>query len=146
MIYAGLMDPAVPPAATIDYYDRLVAASGGPEPAATFARLFLLPGMGHCLGGPGATDIGQPFASDVPADRAGDALMTLVAWTEGGPAPAALLARKPAGTGTPAQERPVCAYPALPAYRGGDTARRTSFACTERPRGTDQAPATRYLN
>ncbi len=34
----------------------------------------------------------------------------------------------------------------LNAYRGGDTARRTSFACTERPRGTDQAPATRYIN
>jgi feruloyl esterase len=145
MIYSGLADPGVPFADVIQYYDRAVtdsAATGGQD----FARLFLVPGMGHCLGGPGVTEIGQPFSSQVPADREGDALMTLVAWTEGGAPPNQLIARKPAGDGAPAQERPICAYPAFPEYRRGDPAKRTSFVCAEHVRGTDQAPAARYLN
>jgi feruloyl esterase len=73
--------------------------------------------------------------------------MSLVAWTEGGNAPAMLVARRPAADdGEPAQERPVCAYPSLPEYRGGDTTKRESFVCTEHARGTDQSPAPRYLN
>jgi feruloyl esterase len=57
-----------------------------------------------------------------------------------------LVARKPANNGEPAQERPVCAYPALPEYRGGDSTKRASFACIDHARGTDQPPAARYLN
>jgi feruloyl esterase len=146
MIYTGLADPAVPYAEVIDYYDRLSATTGDPAKTAEFARLFLVPGMGHCFGGPGVTDIGQPFTSDVPPARKNDALMTLVAWTEGGTAPDLLIARSPAGDGKPASERPVCAYPALPEYRGGDAAKRTSFVCTPQARGSGQPPSPRYLN
>lgn len=146
MIYTGLADPAVPFAEVVNYYDRVVASSGGAEAASTFARLFLVPGMGHCFGGPGVTDFGQPLTSAVPPAVQNDALMTLVTWTEGGKAPDMLVARTPAGEGQTAQERPVCAYPALPEYRGGDATKRTSFACTARPSGTDQVPARRYLN
>jgi feruloyl esterase len=146
MLYTGLADPAVPFAEVVDYYERVSANAGEPNAARAFARLFLVPGMGHCLGGPGVTDIGQPFASEVPAAPENDALMTLVAWTEGGEAPAMLVARKPANNGEPAQERPVCAYPALPEYRGGDSMKRASFACIDHARGTDQPPAARYLN
>ncbi|MDB5929806.1 MAG: prolyl oligopeptidase family protein, partial [Polaromonas sp.] len=146
MVYTGLSDPAVPFAEVIHYYDRVVASTGTAKAAADFARLFLVPGMGHCFSGPGVTNFGQPFTSDVPPAVQNDALMTLVAWTESGQAPAMLIARKPAGDGHPAQERPVCAYPALPEYRGGEATKRTSFACTDRARGTEQAPAPRYLN
>jgi feruloyl esterase len=145
LVYTGLSDPAVPFAEVLHYYDRVVASAGSAEAAGDFARLFLVPGMGHCFGGPGVTDIGQPFTSDVPSARESDALMALVAWTEGGGAPDMLVARKSAIDGQPAQERPVCAYPALPEYRGGDATKRASFACTERPRGTGQSPAARYL-
>jgi feruloyl esterase len=102
--------------------------------------------MGHCLGGPGVTDIGQPFASNVPPAVANDVLMMLVAWTEGGTAPDMIVARKPADDGKPAQERPICAYPAPPEYRGGDAAKHKSFTCAAHARGTDQPPAPRYLN
>jgi feruloyl esterase len=146
LIYSGLADPAVPAAEVIAYYDRLVASGGDPKAAAASARLFLVPGMGHCFGGPGVTDIGQPFTSDVPPAPQNDALMTLVAWTEGAPAPDMLVAQKPADKQAPAQERPVCAYPALPEYRGGDVTKRTSFVCTPHARGTDKPPAGRYLN
>jgi len=145
LVYTGLSDPAVPFAEVVHYLDRVVASTGSAEATADFARLFLVPGMGHCFGGPGVTDIGQPFTSDVPPAVENDALMTLVAWTEGGVAPDILVARKSALDGQPAQERPVCAYPALPAFRGGDATKRASFACTDRPRGTGQSPAPRYL-
>ncbi len=146
MLYTGLADPAVPYSEVIDYYDRLSATTGDSARTAAFARLFLVPGMGHCFGGPGVTSMGQPFESTVPPARENDALMTLVAWTEGGAAPDVLFARKPAGQGAPAQERPVCAYPALPEYCGGDVADRASYACTLRARGSGQPPSPRYLN
>lgn len=61
ILYTGLADPAVPYEEVVDYYDRLAAAQGGVDAARAFARLFLAPGMGHCFGGPGASDFGQPF-------------------------------------------------------------------------------------
>jgi feruloyl esterase len=146
LIYTGLSDPAVPFAEVVNYYDRVAASSGSAKAAADFARLFLVPGMGHCFGGPGASDIGQPFTSDVPPSVESDALRTLVAWTEGGKTPSMLIARRAARGGERAQERPVCAYPALPMYRGGDPTKRQSFVCTAAAGEIDQPPAPRYLN
>jgi feruloyl esterase len=145
MLYSGLADAGVPFDDPVNYYERVVAASGR-DAATSFARLFLIPGMGHCIGGPGITDIGQPFSSEVPPSRDGDALMALVAWTEGGAPPSELIARKPADDRQPAQERPVCAYPSLPEYRRGNPALRSSYQCTDHGRGGIQVPAPRYLN
>jgi feruloyl esterase len=144
MLYSGLADPAVPFAEVANYYDRVSASAGRSD--AQFARLFLVPGMGHCFGGPGVTDIGQPFTSTVPPAQESDALMALVAWTEGTEPPAVLIARAPARDGQPARERPICAYPALPEYREGDASKRSGFACVPHARGADQRPAGRYLN
>jgi feruloyl esterase len=146
LLYTGLSDPAVPFAEVVNYYDRVVASTGNGTGEGDFTRLFLVPGMGHCMGGPGVTDIGQPFSSQVPPAVHNDALMTLVEWTEGGKAPSALIARQPAENGSPAKERPVCAYPALPEFRGGDSDKSESFVCTDHPAGVDQVPAPRYLN
>ncbi len=145
MVYSGLADAGVPYDDVIAYYDRVIAAAG-PAEGREFARLFLVPGMGHCFGGPGVTNIGQPFSSQVPANPAGDALMALVAWTEKGLAPNQLIANKPAGDGSPEQDRPVCAYPAFPEYKGGNPARAASFACVNHAAGASQVPARRYLN
>ncbi|AOF97900.1 tannase/feruloyl esterase family alpha/beta hydrolase [Sphingobium sp. RAC03] len=144
MIYSGLADPAVPFAEVVNYYDRLEESAGSTNQQ--FARLFLVPGMGHCFGGPGVTDIGQPFTSSVPPTAQNDALMTLVAWTEGAKPPAMLIARTPADEGQPAKDRPICAYPALPQYRSGDASKQSSFVCVPHSRGVDQRPADRYLN
>jgi feruloyl esterase len=145
MLYSGLADPGVPFNDVVQYYDRLsvtMSGAGGSDSA----RLFLVPGMGHCVGGPGVTDIGQPFSQDVPPQVENDALMTLVAWTEGARAPTQLIARKPAASGAPAQARPICAYPAFPEYRGGEAGQPGSFACVEHARGSSQPSSERYLN
>jgi feruloyl esterase len=145
MLYSGLADAGVPFPDVVQYFDRVLVDSAAGK-ASDFARLFLVPGMGHCTGGPGVTDIGQPFSTEVPPGPDSDALMTLVAWTEGGAAPSRLIARKPAAGASPAQERPVCAYPALPEYRGGDSTKAGSFVCAAHAKGSTQAPAPRYLN
>lgn len=145
LLYTGVADPAVPYEEVVHYYDRVIATAGSLEATTAFARLFLVPGMGHCLGGPGASEIGQP-AGAIPASPAQDALMTLVAWTEAGKAPSQIIAGRPAQSDRPAMDRPVCAYPAWPVYRGGDVTKATSFVCTTREQGVRQPPAERYLN
>ncbi|ASL40347.1 MULTISPECIES: tannase/feruloyl esterase family alpha/beta hydrolase [Acetobacter] len=146
LIYSGLADPVVPFSEVVNYYDRVTTSAGGPDVGGKFARLFLVPGMGHCFGGPGATAMGQPFTSDVPATPDRDVLMSLVAWTEQGAAPSSLIVHSNSEPGKPMAERPVCAYPALPEYKGGDATKPTNFKCVEHERGVEQRPALRYLN
>jgi feruloyl esterase len=108
----GMADPIFSPAEMIDYYQRLSREHG---PAAQdFARLFLIPGMGHCQGG-AATD-------------SWDGLGALVDWVEKGQAPQRIVA-----TGTtvfPGRSRPRCAYPQYAHYDGsGDPENAASFSC-----------------
>ena len=146
ILYTGLADPAVPFEEVVNYYDRLAAARGGVVEAQNFARLFLVPGMGHCFGGPGATDFGQPFTDSASGLPETDILMALVAWTETGSAPQSLTARHPDPTPASPVDRPICAYPALPTHNGGDPRRAEAFTCRAGPEGGVRAPAPRYLN
>ncbi len=149
MIYTGLADPAVPFQEVVNYYERAVTARGGLALTQEFLRLFLVPGMGHCFGGAGATDFGQPFSSVVPSDPDADGLMSLVRWVEDGTAPASLLGTRYGQGGNEAEpqaQRPICAYPKFPEYTGGDASSAASFRCAERERGSPMSPAARYLN
>src|SRR5258708_29427957 len=51
LLWHGWSDALVPPQATIDYYERVVAIASGKAP--DFIRLFLVPGMFHCRRGAG---------------------------------------------------------------------------------------------
>ena len=55
LIFHGTADPIFSALESIDYYQRLTRNNGGPDATARWARLFLVPGMNHCAGGP-ATD------------------------------------------------------------------------------------------
>jgi Tannase and feruloyl esterase len=112
MLIHGMADPIFSAFETIDYQQRVNAAHG--EAAASrFVRTFLVPGMNHCAGGP-ATD-------------AFDGLSALQGWVEDGRAPERLPAR--GTTVLPGIERPLCPYPRIARYTGGDTARADSFEC-----------------
>jgi feruloyl esterase len=124
ILHHGTLDALANPLATIDYYERLLATTGPriEGDVADHARLFVLPGTGHCGGGPGA--------------NTADWLGALEAWVEEGLAPDSILARRVASPFGPppaadASElvRPLCAYPARARYRGGDPNRAESFAC-----------------
>jgi feruloyl esterase len=145
ILYTGLSDAGVPFDDVVAFYGRARAASSNGDDA-EFMRLFLVPGMGHCVGGRGVTDMGQPFSASVPIDRESDILMSLVDWTESGAAPASVLAHKPAANGAPARERPICAYPALPDYQGGNSNLKSSFTCVSHDLSPTQRAAKRYLN
>ena len=113
IIYEGLSDPVFSADDIIDYYRQLERDNGGAEKAASFARLFLIPGMAHCGGGP-ATD---QF----------DVLTALEKWVEQSQAPQSILAK---GTAFPGRTRPLCPYPLYAAYNGsGDSQDAANFNC-----------------
>lgn len=124
IVYHGTSDPVFSSDDTQAWYERVQAANGGD--ASSFARYFPVPGMNHCAGGP-ATD---QF----------DMLSALVDWVEQGKAPASVTASaRGAGTPVPNAEvpagwaaqrtRPLCPYPQVATYTGGDAERAGSFAC-----------------
>jgi feruloyl esterase len=149
IMYTGAADPAVPYHDAINYYERVVKAQGG-DLASTQShfRYYLVPGMGHCSGldgGGGATEFGQPYSAIVPSDASGDILLQMVDWVERQKAPEAIIGSSYTASGQVAKQRPICVYPKLPTYQGGDPSKASSFVCKEAPRGTVQAPAETYL-
>jgi feruloyl esterase len=116
MFYHGASDPWFSALDTLDYYERMTKANGGPEQVRNWSRLYLVPGMGHCGGGPEALD-------------SFDALSALVQWVEKGSAPESITAT---GRAFPGRSRPLCAYPLHAQYKGqGDPENAANFECRE---------------
>jgi len=116
LFHHGAADPIFSALDTIDYVHQLQRRYG-PE-AADFARLFLVPGMAHCGGGP-ATD---QF----------DGLTALETWVEKGIAPESIAATAPNAREVPwpGRTRPLCPWPKVATYNGsGDLERAESFEC-----------------
>jgi len=122
LMYHGWNDPGVMPQMTVDYYEEVIAyrdfargSSNARLETADFARLFMMPGMGHCRGGAGP-------------DQA-DYMSYLVDWVENDQAPVSLLTSKVVD-GKTTMTRPACLYPAVPTYDGsGDTNSASNFEC-----------------
>ena len=114
IFYHGVSDPWFSALDTIDYYERMTKANGGDDKVRPWSRLFLVPGMGHCAGGPETLD-------------SFDALGAVVRWVEEGVAPESLTA---IGRSFPGRSRPLCAYPLHAHYKGkGDTEDAANFEC-----------------
>ena len=73
--WTGWSDLALAPLGTIDYYEQLEAGDPG---ARDYARLYMLPGVLHCGGGPGPDQV--------------DWMEAIRAWVEDGQAPERLVA------------------------------------------------------
>jgi hypothetical protein len=114
IVYHGASDGVFSVKDTMRWFDDLDATSGGG--ASDFARLFIVPGMGHCAGGP-ATD-------------GFDAFTALMDWVEHGVAPERIVATASAASPWPGRNRPLCPYPRQTRYLGsGDTESAASFEC-----------------
>jgi feruloyl esterase len=117
--YHGVSDPGPPVLGTIAYFNDLAARNGGLADTKAFARLFLVPNMGHCRGGP-ATD---QF----------DMLTPLVDWVEKGVAPERVIASGRQFVSAPAtRSRPLCPYPEQARYTGppgGDLGNAGNYTC-----------------
>jgi feruloyl esterase len=108
---------------TLDYYKSLDAENGGADKVAEWSRMFLVPGMSHCGGGPSLDQF--------------DMLGALVNWVENGTAPESVMAT---GKAFPGRSRPLCAYPKHAQYKGqGDTQDAANFAC-QRPIAVNGRP------
>ncbi len=114
LYYHGLSDPWFSPLDTLGYYQRLADSNGGADKVRASSRMFLVPGMGHCQGGP------------VTLDQF-DLLSAVVDWVETGAAPDQVVAT---GASLPGQSRPLCAWPAHAQFKGaGDPKDASSYAC-----------------
>ncbi len=131
ILYHGWNDPALPALSTVDYYEGVVAKSGRTG-ADGFVRLFMVPGMQHCGGGPGATALGQSGAQRA-TDPQHNARVALENWVEQGAAPRTIVAMKTEGDdpqGAVTMTRLLCPYPQTAKYKGsGDPKRAESFVC-----------------
>ena len=58
ILYHGWNDPAISALNTVNYYESVIQTMGQKE-VDSFARLYMVPGMQHCEGGPGADSFGQ---------------------------------------------------------------------------------------
>ncbi len=116
----GTSDVVIPTNSTVDYFER-VEARMGIEETKSFARLYLVPGMGH---GDGRFDGGF------------DTVGTLDAWVDGGVAPVNLVVTD----NNNGRTRPLCEWPAWPKYDGaGDVKSAASFTCVTPAGGVLQA-------
>jgi feruloyl esterase len=133
--YHGWNDQTLQPAYSPDYYDQVAKANGGLASTQDFYRLFMVPGMSHCYGGPGATSFGAVGQQIPPVrDAAHDIQTALENWVERGTPPAQLIATKytdnEAATRTVKLTRPLCLYPTVPRYKGtGDPNDAANFVC-----------------
>lgn len=146
IIYNGWQDVPCRAAAMTDYWEEAERMNGGADALAEFARLYMVPGMLHCVGGPGAwaTDYVQAIVDWVEGDEAPGALVGvqpgIVDWFEAMAASAtatvnwydAVLQAGAAKGFTAGISRPICPHPQYAKYDGtGDTDRADSFACVQ---------------
>ena len=115
----GTVDAVIPTNSTVDYYQRLQEKLGA-RTTEGFARLYLLPGMGHGVG---------------KFDAGFDTIGILDAWADRGVAPKDLVVTDNHSGRT----RPMCEWPAWPKYTGsGDVNSASSFTCVRPTAGPVQ--------
>jgi feruloyl esterase len=110
--FHGWSDPAISPLNTVNYFSSVRARMGD---TASFYRLFMMPGVGHCGGGAGPSEF--------------DRMAVISDWVENGKAPDRIVASHLTG-GKVDRTRPLCVYPKIAKYQGtGSTDDAASFAC-----------------
>jgi feruloyl esterase len=147
IMYHGWADPLIPSQSSINYFNALVKSGHdgfhqagfetGGNPALqrtqSYARLFMVPGMFHCSGGPGPNVF--------------DALTPLVTWAEEGVAPDTIIATKFVHDTPPAVQmtRPLCVFPKVAKYNGsGSTSIAANFTCVADEPDVNQTPAPKF--
>jgi feruloyl esterase len=110
--YHGWSDPDISPLNSINYYKSVEKTMNDPR---NFYRLFMVPGMYHCSGGPGPNTF--------------DAVAALEQWVEKGVAPEQIVATHAVG-GVVDRTRPLCPFPQEAQWKGaGSTDQAESFVC-----------------
>lgn len=128
--YHGWADQQISPYASIDYYNKTVAGMSAAD-RDSFYRLYLLPGIYHCSGGPGTGNIGDssPAASH---DAEHDLVVAIDEWVTKHKAPGAMIGTHFDENKKADRTRPICPYPQEAAYKGnGDINDAKNFVCRD---------------
>jgi feruloyl esterase len=143
IMFMGWADPVASPYEIINYYDSVVARGAGGSEAAhladtqSFARLYMVAGMGHCALGDGATYFSNATRNSSPPveDAQHDMGLALTEWVEHNKAPDTLIAthfREGSGlSGQVAFQRKLCVFPKTARYVSGDNNAAASFECAD---------------
>jgi feruloyl esterase len=131
LVYHGVSDPIFSVADTERWFRGIDRSSGGR--ADDFVRLYNVPGMGHCSGGP-ATDQADFITPLVEWVERGDEPESIVATARGAGNAGGVNTEVPADW-SPSRTRPLCPYPSVARYKGrGDVERASNWSC----RGPDR--------
>ena len=114
ILSGGWNNALVPAGAVLDYYNRVETAIGAGNTRRA-VRLYMVPGMIECNGGPGTDTF--------------DMLAVMRRWIEDGRAPNEVNASR-VEHGKVVRTRPLCPYPQVATYRGkGNTDDARNFMC-----------------
>jgi tannase/feruloyl esterase len=131
ILYHGWNDQAISPWNTVNYY-RSVIEKIGKQKTAEFVRLYMAPGVEHCVGGPGPNSFGQLGRTTAKGPEHG-IYTALEQWVENSSAPGEIIATKYTGDAVARgvqMTRPLCPYPQYAKYKGsGDTNDSANFTC-----------------
>jgi hypothetical protein len=112
----GASDPVFSINDTLAWYREVDELNHGK--ASEFIRVFPVPGMAHCGGGPSTDEF--------------DALTALVNWVEKGETPDRIIAKAGSLSPWPGRTRPLCPYPKIAKYTGtGSIEDAANFYCEE---------------
>jgi feruloyl esterase len=113
IVWFGWADPIVNPTRAVEYYEAVLGRMG--SATRDFFRLYMLPGVFHCGGGPGCDAFPR--------------LATLIEWVERRIAPDNVVASCTQGDKV-IRTRPLCSYPDVVTYRGsGSPDQVDNYAC-----------------
>jgi feruloyl esterase len=113
LLYHGWNDTAISPGNAVDYYTSVQKWMGGDQD--DFIRLFMAPGMNHCGGGVGPSQVNW--------------MAVLERWREADVAPDRIEAMRVTNNRVD-MTRPLCPYPQIAHYKGvGSTNDAANFVC-----------------
>ena len=113
LLYHGWTDPGIAAGNTVNFYKGVLSEMGKKQD--NWLRLFTVPGMGHCSGGPGTDQFNKVAAME--------------RWRESGTAPDQIPAAHVTG-GTVDMTRPLCPYPKVAVFDGsGSMNDAGNFSC-----------------
>jgi len=114
ILSGGWNNALVPAGAVLDYYNEILATIGS-RSTDRAVRLYMVPGMIECNGGPGTDTF--------------DLLAVVRRWVEGDKGPREVIASR-IEHGKVVRTRPLCPYPEVATYKGrGSTNDARNFAC-----------------
>lgn len=132
IVYDGYSDGDITPFRTVQYYRALARIHGGYKALQRNARLFMVPGMAHCGGGPGPNSFGQLWAPS-GSSAENDIVAAMEDWVEKGRTPKSIIATKfeqDDPSRPVVRTMPLCPFPAMARYKGsGDVKAAANWSC-----------------